>query len=114
MRATLAFLFLFVVTWLPSCGTVLPADPLRVSTETERADAEAWITTAETALTAARLTGVVNDVQFNAGLATIAELRRLVADSATTPTRWATLLQRAINLAGQIIPVKSPPPAPTP
>lgn len=97
-----------VIGCLPSCNTLLPGhgEPLRTSTPEERADAEEWVAVAESALASAQLARIVTQAQVDTGVKLIAEVRSMIAESAKVPTRWPTVLQRAINLAALVVPVK--------
>lgn len=70
----------------------------RVSTEGERATANLWLTNIETALTVALAAQKIAPTEFQTAIGQVAELRQLVAESATQPMTWSDVLQRIVNV----------------
>lgn len=88
----LAFLLTACAVAVPACTTT-PS----VTTESERAIAEATLTTAESVLTGLMLAGKVTPAEHAVATQQLAELRALVASSATVPVRWLDVYQRVLN-----------------
>lgn len=91
---------------LTSCGIFAPSDPPRVSTEAERATANAYLGTAATLLEAARVSGWVDQATYDKGHESLRALKARIDASATVPTSWAILMDDALNMALRWVPAK--------
>lgn len=86
-------------TFLLTCLLFLVAcsSPPRVSTDDERAIANATLTTVESVLTALAISGKLTPDDHTLATQQLGELRKLVDASATTPVQWLDIYTRVLN-----------------
>lgn len=102
MRSTLGLLA-FVVACLFSCRSAAP----RTSLFEEREGAYATLDLVEVGLIAWDRAGKPRPGEYDNGVATLAELRKLVQDSETVPTSWSSIMRRVTLLGARWIPAKN-------
>lgn len=78
-------------------GCVTP----RTSTEQERADLNAMLTTVEMSLTVLVANQNIKHEEFSLAMRQVADLRQLVEESETRAVGWPDLTMRVANLAAQ-------------
>lgn len=91
---------------LTSCGIFAPPEQPRVSTAAERATAIGYLTTASTALEAARIGAWIDEKAYAAGVDAIVALRKRVDASETVPTTWQIVLDDVLTISLRWVPVK--------
>lgn len=73
--------------------------PPRVTTEQERALARTTLNLAETAIAAARISGKIDQDDYDRAISQLGDLRQLVEDSAAVPLDWSDVVHRVSNFA---------------